>query len=70
MVSEEPTRKMLKELRTAGWTEKRNDGRHALYGCPCGSHSVAVPASHRTISPGVVRKIRQAIASCQGVRER
>lgn len=64
MVSEEPTRKMVKELNSAGWTQLRNDGRHAVYGCPCGKHTMPVPESHRTISAGVVRKIRKAIKEC------
>jgi len=66
MVSEEPTRKMVKELRDAGWTVARTDGRHTVYACPTGRHTIPVPDSHKTISPGVVRKIRQAIAACKG----
>jgi predicted RNA binding protein YcfA (HicA-like mRNA interferase family) len=65
MVSDEPTRKMLRELRKAGWSVLRNNGRHEMWGCTCGKHSVAVPASHNTISAGVVRSIRTAIAQCQ-----
>ena len=67
MVSDEPTRKMVKELRDSGWVMTRTDGRHTMYGCPCGKHALPVPTSHRMISPGVVRKIRQAIANCKGV---
>ncbi len=65
VVSEEPTRAMVKELHAAGWRVARSDGRHTVFSCPSGQHSIAVPTSHRTISPGVVRKIRQAIAACQ-----
>lgn len=66
MVSEQPTRKMIAELKAAGWVVLRKDGRHAVYGCPCGSHTTPLPQSHKTISPGVVRKIRQAIEKCEG----
>jgi len=61
MVSEQPTRKMVKELKDAGWTVIRSDGRHTVYGCPCGKHTFPLPQSHKTISAGVVRKCRKAI---------
>ena len=64
VVSEESTRTMVKELLAAGWSVARSDGRHTVFACPSGQHSIAVPTSHRSISPGVVRKIRQAIAAC------
>ena len=66
MVSEQPTRKMVKELKDAGWTVLRTDGRHPVYQCPCGEHRFALPESHRTVSPGVVRKCRNAIDECKG----
>jgi predicted RNA binding protein YcfA (HicA-like mRNA interferase family) len=49
MVSEQPTRQMVKELKRAGWEAIRTDGRHTVYGCSCGKHTFALPASHRTI---------------------
>jgi predicted RNA binding protein YcfA (HicA-like mRNA interferase family) len=52
---------MVKELKGAGWTELRSDGRHTVYGCPCGKHIFPLPQSHKTISPGVVGKMRKAI---------
>lgn len=64
MVSEEPTRKMVKELKSGGWQVIRTDGRHTVYVCPCGSHTFPLPESHRSISPGVVRKCRNAIKEC------
>ncbi|MEI2713381.1 MAG: hypothetical protein V9G04_08795 [Nocardioides sp.] len=65
MLSEQPTRAMVKELKVAGWSVLTSDGRHTKYGCPCGAHTFPLPDSHRTISPGVVRKCRKAINQCQ-----
>ncbi len=56
---------MIKELADAGWTMLRADGRHTIYICPCRKHIIAVPTTHRMISPGVVRKIRAAIQACK-----
>jgi predicted RNA binding protein YcfA (HicA-like mRNA interferase family) len=64
MVSEEPARKMVKELQKAGWSALRTDGSHTVYGCSCGQHRFSLPDGHRTISPGVVRKCRKAITDC------
>lgn len=64
MVSDEPTRRIVKEMVAAGWREARSDGRHSVFVCTSGQHTVAAPTSHRSVSPGVVRKIRQAIAAC------
>lgn len=52
---------MVQLFRSAGWTVTRSDGRHTVYACPCGKHTFALPDSHRTISPGVVRKALKAI---------
>jgi predicted RNA binding protein YcfA (HicA-like mRNA interferase family) len=59
---------MVKELHAAGWRVARSDGRHTVLCCASGQHSIAVPTSHRSISAGVVRKIRQAITArpCPG----
>ncbi len=65
VVNEESTRKMVKELRDADWSAIRSDGRHTVYGCSCGRHRIAVPDSHRMQSAGLVRKIRQAITTCE-----
>jgi predicted RNA binding protein YcfA (HicA-like mRNA interferase family) len=64
MVSEQPTRKIVREFKDAGWTVLRTDGRHTVYGCPCGKHTQPLPQSHKTISPGVVRKVRKAMEQC------
>jgi predicted RNA binding protein YcfA (HicA-like mRNA interferase family) len=66
MVSEQPTRKMVKELTGAGWTALRTVGSHTIYGCGCGGHTFSLPDGHKTISPWVVRKCRNAIEECKG----
>lgn len=59
---------MIRELQAAGWRQRRHDGRHTVYGCPCGRHSFALPTTHRMVSAGVVTKARKAIANCEGAR--
>lgn len=65
MVKEEPTRLVTKRLKSAGFTRTGTDGRHSKWTHPSGVW-VAVPDSHRTISPGVVRKINNAIKESEG----
>ena len=64
MVKEEPTRSVTKRLKEAGFTRTSTDGRHSRWTHPSGVW-VPVPDSHRTISPGVVRKINKAIEESQ-----
>jgi predicted RNA binding protein YcfA (HicA-like mRNA interferase family) len=65
MISEQPTRAILKELDRAGWTRKRQGkGSHSVWQCPAGAHAVTVPDGHPSIRPGVVRSIRKAIEDC------
>lgn len=59
MVSEQPTRKVLRELKDAGFTAARRDGSHTVY--VNGAVSVSVPDGHRMISPGVYRKVLKKI---------
>lgn len=59
MVSEEPTRKITKRLKDAGFVILRTDGSHSVWAK--GATSVSVPDGHRTISPGVVRQVNKAI---------
>lgn len=61
MISEQPTRKMVKLLRQAGWIPARTVGSHTVWQSPDRRHSVSVPDGHRRISPGVVRKIMRAL---------
>lgn len=63
MVSEQPTRKMVKALRDAGFQPVRTVGSHTTW--KCGNVQVTVPDGHRTISPGVVRQIQRAIKEAQ-----
>ena len=63
MVSEEPTRKLVKRLKEAGFTPVRTVGSHTTY--VNGSIQVVVPDGHRTISPGVVRQVNKAIQEAQ-----
>jgi predicted RNA binding protein YcfA (HicA-like mRNA interferase family) len=55
---------MVKEFRDAGWVALRTDGSHTMYGCQTGIHGFALPDGHRSISAGVVRNARKAIAGC------
>jgi predicted RNA binding protein YcfA (HicA-like mRNA interferase family) len=65
MVKEEATRSVAKRLKEAGFTRVSTDGRHSKWAHPSGAW-VAVPDSHRTISPGVIRKINKAIDDSKG----
>ncbi|QMU97861.1 type II toxin-antitoxin system HicA family toxin [Microbacterium esteraromaticum] len=63
MVSEQPTRKIVKVLRDAGFTPARTVGSHTVW--VNGNVSISVPDGHKTISPGVVRKVHKAIEEAQ-----
>jgi predicted RNA binding protein YcfA (HicA-like mRNA interferase family) len=65
MVKEEPTRRVAKRLKEAGFTRVSTDGRHSKWQHPSGVW-VPVPDSHKTISPGVVRKVNNAIEESKG----
>jgi len=69
MVSELPTRKVVKAFKDAGWKWVRSEGSHSFYECPCGQHAFSLPDGHRQISPGVVRKVNNALADCKGKRK-
>lgn len=60
MVSEQPTRKVQKELKSAGFVPVRTAGSHTWWEHLAGV-GVSVPDGHKTISPGVYRKILKAI---------
>ncbi|MCZ9635298.1 type II toxin-antitoxin system HicA family toxin [Rhodococcus sp. BH5] len=53
MVADQLTRKVVKELKTAG--------SHTTWKSENGKVHVSVPDGHRTISPGVYRKVLKAI---------
>ncbi len=60
MISEQPTRKVTRELRAAGFEPTRTVGSHTRWEHPSGV-TVTVPDGHRTISPGVYRQIMKAL---------
>ncbi|GAA3794110.1 type II toxin-antitoxin system HicA family toxin [Cellulomonas soli] len=60
MIAEQPTRKVARELQNAGFEPKRTVVSHTWWQHPDGT-GVAVPDGHRTISPGVYRRILKAL---------
>lgn len=40
----------------------RSDGRHAVYGCPCGRHVAPVPTTHLEVTAGTIRSIIKQLA--------
>ena len=60
MVSAEPTRKMVKLLRQAGWTPGKTVGSHTKRYSPDG-RTLSIPDGHKMTSPGLVRQIQKAI---------
>lgn len=60
MVADQPTRKVVKELKPQA-TPLRTAGSHATWESENGKVHVGVPDGHRTISPGVYRKVLKAI---------
>lgn len=60
MVSEQPTRKVVKQMRDAGWMPLRTVGSHTVWQSPAGA-TFTLPDGHRTISPGVYRKLLKAL---------
>ena len=63
MVTEQPTRRVLRELKNAGFVPVPRSGSHTVYAS--GAISVTVPDGHRTISPGVYRQILKKIEEAQ-----
>lgn len=66
MIAEESTRKIKKRLREAGFVPDRTVGSHTFWVGPNGA-SISLPDGHRTISPGVVRKVNKAIADAETI---
>lgn len=64
MVSDQPTRKVVRMLRDAGFAPMRTVGSHTIY--RKGRVSVTVPDGHRRISPGVYRMILRKIEEAAG----
>ncbi|WFR74445.1 type II toxin-antitoxin system HicA family toxin [Prescottella defluvii] len=61
MVKEQATRLVLKQLRAAGFSPGRTVGSHTMWVSSDGKVQVTVPDGHRTISPGVYRKVLRAL---------
>jgi predicted RNA binding protein YcfA (HicA-like mRNA interferase family) len=64
VVSEEPTRAIIRRLRKAGFARTDAEGSHAKWIHPPGPW-VSIPDGHRTISPGVIRQVDKAIAEAE-----
>lgn len=64
MVTEQPTRKVVKEFKAAGWTPGKTSGSHTMWHCPTGACSFTLPDGHRKISPGVYRNAIKALKGC------
>ena len=60
MVSEQPTRKVAKTLKAAGWQPLRTVGSHTTWEGPNGT-KYTLPDGHKNISPGVYRKLLKAM---------
>lgn len=67
MVSDRPTRKVIRELRNAGFAPLRTEASHTVWAHPSGAR-VTIADGHRTTSPGVYRKVLRAIAEAQEER--
>lgn len=65
MVSEQPTRKVTKLLKDAGWTPLRTVGSHTSWQGPNGT-SFSLPDGHRTVSAGVYRELLKAMNEDEG----
>ncbi|WIM70358.1 type II toxin-antitoxin system HicA family toxin [Corynebacterium suedekumii] len=57
MIAEQATRKVVRELRKAGFVPVSARGSHTKW--QKGKLVVVVPDGHKTISPGVYRQIRK-----------
>lgn len=64
VISEAPTRVLVKKLRKAGFTSRPGKGSHTEWICPSGRHHISVPDGHKTISPGVHRKVLKVMSDC------
>lgn len=65
MITEQPSRVVLRTLTTAGWSFKRDcKGSHEMWHCATGRHTVTISTGHGAVSAGVVRTVNKAIAGC------
>jgi predicted RNA binding protein YcfA (HicA-like mRNA interferase family) len=66
MLNEQPTRRVVRMLRVAGWTAGATIGSHTKWTGPNGT-SFSLPDGHRRISPGVYRSLLEAMKEDEGV---
>ena len=64
VIAPAPTREILRQLKSAGFTKRDGKGSHTTWTCHHGRFSVSVPTGHRTISPGVRHQVSAVIARC------
>lgn len=64
MIAPAPSRQVVKQLERAGFAKRDGKGSHTLWTCPHDFYAVSLPDGHRTISPGVRRKVEKAINGC------
>ncbi|WP_443193200.1 type II toxin-antitoxin system HicA family toxin [Microbacterium sp. KHB019] len=60
MVSEQPTRRVIRVLKRSGWRPLRTVGSHTTWEGPNGT-AFTLPDGHKTISPGVYRNLLKAM---------
>lgn len=60
MVSGQPSRKVVKQLKDAGFVAITKVGSHTKWRHPSGAQ-VTIPDGHRTITPGVYRQVLAAL---------
>lgn len=65
MIAPAPTKEIIKQLKAAGFNQRDGKGSHTNWTCAHGKYVIPVPTGHRTISPGVRRKIDNAIHACE-----
>lgn len=65
MVTEQQTRKVVKQMKAAGWTPGAKRGSHTKWVCPAGEHTFSLADGHRRVSPGVYRKLLAALKGCE-----
>ena len=61
MVSDEPTRSVVKRLRKAGFVKSDSRGSHTKWRHPASGAYVVVATGHRMVSAGVVGQVDRAI---------
>lgn len=60
MVKAQPTRKVVAELKAAGWVAVRTVGSHTVWRSPDG-RTISIADGHRTTTPGVYRQVLKAL---------